>query len=310
VPPTATFTPLPTNTPLPPTATFTPLPTNTPIPPTNTPLPPTATFTPLPTNTPIPPTNTPLPPTATPTAAASLPSAYWALDDGSGTTALDSSGNNHHGTLVNGPLWTTGQVNGGLQLDGVNDFVDTAYTATVSTVSFIAWVYPDPGGDKWARLIQKSGEFEFILEETGNKIVFGQRFSSSWGYWSTANNVVPDGSWTHLAVTYDRSSPANDPAVYLNGSLVSLTEITAPAGAPVYNPNRYSLGALSNGRRSLAGRLDEVKVFETILSPAEILNDFTTTMALTPNSVPLSQSADASRAISSRPRAASIPWRP
>jgi uncharacterized surface protein with fasciclin (FAS1) repeats len=84
VPPTATNTPVPTNTPtpVPPTATNTPVPTNTPTPvpptatntpvPTNTPtpVPPTATNTPVPTNTPtpVPPTatNTPKPPTSTP----------------------------------------------------------------------------------------------------------------------------------------------------------------------------------------------------------------------------------------------------
>ncbi len=34
--------------------------------------------------------------------------AYWHFDEGSGTTALDASGNNHAGTLVNGPSWTPG----------------------------------------------------------------------------------------------------------------------------------------------------------------------------------------------------------
>lgn len=32
----------------------------------------------------------------------------WKLDEGSGLTAYDSSGNNNHGTLVNGPVWFTG----------------------------------------------------------------------------------------------------------------------------------------------------------------------------------------------------------
>lgn len=31
---------------------------------------------------------------------------HWKLDDGSGTTAVDSSGNGNNGTLVNGPTWT------------------------------------------------------------------------------------------------------------------------------------------------------------------------------------------------------------
>ncbi len=32
---------------------------------------------------------------------------WWKLDDGSGTTAIDSSGNGNHGTLINSPEWQT-----------------------------------------------------------------------------------------------------------------------------------------------------------------------------------------------------------
>jgi len=34
--------------------------------------------------------------------------AYWNFDEGSGTTAADSSGNGNHGILVNGPKWAAG----------------------------------------------------------------------------------------------------------------------------------------------------------------------------------------------------------
>ncbi|MBI3415695.1 MAG: hypothetical protein HY043_10335, partial [Verrucomicrobia bacterium] len=50
--------------------------------------------------------------------AATVPNlvGYWKLDDGSGLSAVDSSGNGNTGTLVNGPTWTTGQFGGGLSL--------------------------------------------------------------------------------------------------------------------------------------------------------------------------------------------------
>ncbi len=64
VPPWATRTPSPTDTPVLPTDTPVP-PTDTPVPPTDTPVPPTDTPVP-PTDTPVPPTDTPVPPTATP----------------------------------------------------------------------------------------------------------------------------------------------------------------------------------------------------------------------------------------------------
>ena len=52
---------------------------------------------------------------------------YWKFDEGSGTTASDSSGYGNTGTLSTGasaPGWTTGKVGGALSFDGVDDYVD------------------------------------------------------------------------------------------------------------------------------------------------------------------------------------------
>jgi hypothetical protein len=49
--------------------------------------------------------------------------AYWKFDQGSGTTAYDSSGHGYHGT-INGASWTTGNSSYALLFDGVNDYVD------------------------------------------------------------------------------------------------------------------------------------------------------------------------------------------
>src|SRR5262249_25019949 len=43
---------------------------------------------------------------ASPSLPASGLVAYWKFNEGSGTTAFDSSGNGNTGTLINGPLWT------------------------------------------------------------------------------------------------------------------------------------------------------------------------------------------------------------
>ena len=57
---------------------------------------------------------------------------HWNFDDGSGTTAVDSSGNGRSGTLVNGPTWATGKFNQGLSFDGVNDRVDVAHVSALN----------------------------------------------------------------------------------------------------------------------------------------------------------------------------------
>ena len=52
------------------------------------------------------------------------PVAAYALSDGSGTTAADSSGNSLTADLLNGPAWTTsGRFGSALTFDGVNDGV-------------------------------------------------------------------------------------------------------------------------------------------------------------------------------------------
>ncbi|MCK4883757.1 MAG: DUF2341 domain-containing protein, partial [Candidatus Diapherotrites archaeon] len=47
----------------------------------------------------------------------------WHFSEGTGTRTVDSSGNGNDGTLINGPVWTTGKFGFGLQFDGVDDFV-------------------------------------------------------------------------------------------------------------------------------------------------------------------------------------------
>ena len=47
----------------------------------------------------------------------------WLLDEGSGDTAYDTSGNDNHGT-INGAAWADGKFGGALSFDGEDDFVD------------------------------------------------------------------------------------------------------------------------------------------------------------------------------------------
>ena len=58
-----------------------------------------------------------------PILAADYTNAYWKFDQGSGTTAYDSSGHGYHGE-INGASWTSGYTGNALDFDGTNDFVN------------------------------------------------------------------------------------------------------------------------------------------------------------------------------------------
>ncbi|MEM5812070.1 MAG: DUF2341 domain-containing protein, partial [Candidatus Aenigmatarchaeota archaeon] len=64
----------------------------------------------------------------------------WHFNEGSGTIALDSSGNNNNGNLVNGPTWVNGKFGKALSFDGVNDYVSTTNQfSNPQTFSLVIW---------------------------------------------------------------------------------------------------------------------------------------------------------------------------
>src|SRR5439155_16033958 len=67
---------------------------------------------------------------------------YWMLDEQTGTTAADSSGNGNAGTRVNGPVAVPGAVGAALSLNGVNQYVRVPHTAALDAypLTVAAWV--------------------------------------------------------------------------------------------------------------------------------------------------------------------------
>src|SRR5206468_997507 len=56
------------------------------------------------------------------------------LDEGTGTTAADSSGNGNAGTLMNGAAWTAGTTGQGVLLDGVDGYVSIRHNAALDSL--------------------------------------------------------------------------------------------------------------------------------------------------------------------------------
>ena len=95
------------------------------------------------------------------------PLAHLTFDAGSGTTAVDASGNGHDGSIVGGAPWTAGASGPwALSFDGVDDRVDVAIPAGLEppSLTVIAWVKgtPAPG-----QVILAKGDFGCTGPEYG-----------------------------------------------------------------------------------------------------------------------------------------------
>lgn len=76
---------------------------------------------------------------------------------------------------------------------------------------------------------------------------------------------MPTGEWLHIAVTYDVD--AKEAKIYLNGE-VNGTVPTSGQGVPVSSGSIY-FGGLP-GQQYFDGYIDEVSVYKTALTTAEI----------------------------------------
>jgi hypothetical protein len=226
-----------------------------------------------------------------------LPIAHWKLDDGTGTTAIDSEGG-HHGTLTNGgPVWVAGQLGDALDFDGVDDYVDLTSDAELTDVfdggaTVMAWIYPRSWGESVnGRILDKSSQVSgdrdgWMIAVKGDSpsFQFAQGFTGTRGYWRTQTGSVALNEWVHVAVVYDASSVANDAEIYLNGvKQSSLVEITPTGSIATDAGIALRMGNWAQDTsRTFDGIIDDVRIYDRMLSAAEIAD-----LAVPPSTVPI-----------------------
>ncbi|MBI3414136.1 MAG: hypothetical protein HY043_02260, partial [Verrucomicrobia bacterium] len=189
---------------------------------------------------------------------------YWKLDDGSGLSALDSSGNGNTGTLVNGPVWTVGQTSGALSFDGVDDYVDAGNGASLNPTTALTLV-------TWVKASSTSATGGLIVKDNGTThqyalwLQLGGKVRLSIGAATlTGTTTIGPGAWHLLAGTFDGTQMK----IYLDGALEGTL---AASGAMNNNGVNVRLGGrqLSNPL-TLNGVLDDARIYNRALSQSEI----------------------------------------
>src|SRR4029077_12833897 len=67
--------------------------------------------------------------------------AWWKLDEGTGTSAADFTGNGHTGVLTGTPVWSPGHVGRtSMQVDGVGGMSTMSPAFTFTQYTWAAWV--------------------------------------------------------------------------------------------------------------------------------------------------------------------------
>ena len=194
----------------------------------------------------------------------------WLFDDGKGNALKDSSGNDNHSKLIDGPKWVAGQFGKALAFDAAEKQrveVDNSKTLNpTKQISILAWEYlEDKGGNR--RFLQKSasgGDNQYrLLLEWGNF-----RFDAGPGV--TPNTVdVPifsEKKWHHVAGIYD----GKEITLYIDGNKEGSKPAKGdmvPSDGPIFLGTKWA--EAPNGDY-WNGKIDEVAVLSRGITQAEV----------------------------------------
>jgi hypothetical protein len=193
----------------------------------------------------------------------------WHFDEGSGTTAYDSSGMGNSGTLKNGLSYVDGKFGKALSFDGDDDYVEirtTSVSASEGTVELWAkasgfsaahhYFWGHTTTPVWTNRIQL-----YTNDEAGNlDLGLGDNHSR-------ATNIqdLDVGVWYHIVLTWDGTNYV----VYLDG-------ISKASGTYTDLTSIHSFADIGNNgdagtrNEALNGTIDEVRIYNKNLNVKEI----------------------------------------
>jgi hypothetical protein len=216
------------------------------------------------------------------------PAAYWKLDECSGTTANDASGNGNNGTITIGAsgtnttpgtcssgndneAWnngTSGKRNASLDFDGTDDYLQVTDTSTLrfdantQDYALFAWVQRD-----------SNGEMNIISKEDADNDGWRLQFNSSNQVVCsvdaidvTSSSAITNTNWHHVGCTINRDGNGQ---TYIDSRVDGTA--TAISSETMANTSNIRIGTRSyTSTNYFDGQIDDVKIFNYALTNQQI----------------------------------------
>lgn len=208
---------------------------------------------------------------------------YLKFDDSDNPT-IDESEYSNNGN-VNDATWTSeGRVGGGYIFDGINDYIDIGdhdsldLTKERFTISALVYMEEKPS-NVYGMIAGKK-------ENSGNYQGYGLQVNKSGSIYlsviydnspliSTSIMAVSPlnlNTWYHVVGVREDNDPA-DWKLYLDGEEISNVWYTSPlVDYAVSDTAKFVIGAREDPTLYFKGKIDEVRVWNRVLSPEEIEN--------------------------------------
>lgn len=198
------------------------------------------------------------------------------FDEGTGADVFDRSGKGKNGT-ANNTNWVPGKYYDALEFNGSDSYVrvpDNGAQEPPVAISVELWMNLDAISDDW--LVEKHTstpddyDHGYVLRTNTptNTVSFRVGNGSAEGTAESPDNSIGTGAWHHVAGTYDGEKVR----IFVDGVLEGESEF---AGDIDYSGvGDLFIGASSQNTLNTDGDLDEVAIYNRVLTPSEVRDHY------------------------------------
>jgi hypothetical protein len=185
------------------------------------------------------------------------------------TMGLDASGNGNHFNPVGTIATTVGLSGTAARLNGGKFARNFGTSQNASQLTVALWGRRDGSMNwmDWAELGDTGSTDRGLALENRSDNQFSIYNSGGFpgiSFLSTTSPTWNIGEWHHLVVTFDQ--PSNTMSIYIDGILRASNTYTS-----AFNLNQVTFGGRwDSGDRNINGSLDEVQIYDHVLTPSEI----------------------------------------
>ncbi len=214
------------------------------------------------------------------------PVGRWNLEEGSGTTANDSSGNANTGTITAGAgAYTKGKIGKGYSFDSADTIIDAGSGSVLDNLPAAGmttelWYYPRSLGESSVGFIlsKNTGASQnqgwFLLNVATNSLQFVVDGSTDLVV-QTSNNSITLNTWNHISLSWNGTfTSASSVHIYVNGVETGYQTQTNGATRVDDAASNFYIGNSSTQNRTVDGVIDDVRIFNYSRTAAQIAWDY------------------------------------
>jgi hypothetical protein len=188
--------------------------------------------------------------------------AHWALDEIEGDIASDSA-NDIDGTVYGDPAWQPegGMIDGALQLDGIDDYVNTPFVLNPTDGKFSVFVWIKGNAPGQAVLSQAGGANWLCSDSLEGNLLTELKGAGRNTTELLSQTIITDGNWHRIGLVWDGSHRT----LYVDDVAVAEDEQTNLAASD--NGLYIGTGKAMEPGSFWSGLIDDVRIYNRAVTP-------------------------------------------